>query len=68
MLEKVVSALTAERDTAAKRVAQIDQALAALQNGAGRRGSRKVRRISAAGIRKIKAAQKARWAKYKRTK
>jgi hypothetical protein len=68
MLEKVVSALTAERDTAAKRVAQLDTAISALSNGAGRRGPRKVRRISAAGIKKIRAAQKARWAKYKRVK
>jgi hypothetical protein len=69
-LAEVVVHLRAERGRAHKRLQQIDAALAALNNlGSsdrplrGRARSRKS--ISAAGKRRIAAAQRARWAKWK---
>ena len=49
---------------------RLDEAIRALEgvsSGAGRRGGKLGRRISAAGRRRIAAAQRARWAKYKGT-
>lgn len=65
--EKVVTALTAERDAAAKVVTKLDAAIAALSNGTGA-GTlvRKKRQLSRAAIARISAAQKSRWAKWKR--
>jgi hypothetical protein len=72
-LAKVVLELRKERDTAQKRVEQLDQALAALGslNGLpireGRRQTfgRKRRTMSAEARKRIAAAQHARWAKWK---
>jgi hypothetical protein len=66
-LTQVVSVLTAERDTAAKRVAQLDAAIGALRNGTAPK-ARVKRVMSHAAIERIRAAQKKRWAKYKRDK
>jgi hypothetical protein len=70
-LRGVVADLRAERERAQKTIEQIDAALAAL-NGLGHKRSRTFRRrpsgkrtISAAARRRIAAAQRARWAKWK---
>ena len=70
-LGAVVANLRAERDRAQKTVQQIDAALAAL-NGLGYKGSKTGRRLSGgrrtmsvAARRRIAAAQRARWAKWK---
>ncbi len=73
LLSTVINVLRKEREIAAAAVAKLDDAITTLQdisrNGARRPagvGGRKgLRRISAAGRRKIAAAQKARWAKIK---
>lgn len=72
-LTKIVMQMRQERDAAQKRVEQLDQALAALGSLDGfrtqSRDSRKPgtkRRIMSAQTRKrIAAAQRARWAKWK---
>jgi hypothetical protein len=58
----VIQQLRKERERAAREVAQLDAALAAL-DGAGRRGGG--RTLSAAARERIAAAQRARWAKVK---
>ena len=75
-LTKVVMQMRQERDAARKRVEQLDQALAALGNLDGLRtrgrGSRKLgtkrRPMSAQARKRIAAAQRARWAKWKAAK
>ena len=57
-LSAVVALLKAERD-------KLDRAIAALSGTAGRRGKRK---LSAAARERIAAAQRARWAKFRRKK
>jgi len=72
-LTKVVMQMRQERDAARKRVEQLDQALAALGSLDGfrtrGRNSRKVgterRTMSAQARKRIAAAQRARWAKWK---
>jgi hypothetical protein len=72
-LTNVVMELRRERDAAQKRVDQLDQALAALGSLDGlrlpMRGSRKLgtkrRTMSAEARKRIAAAQRARWAKWK---
>jgi hypothetical protein len=72
-LVKVVAQLRKQRDDAQKRVEQLDQALAALGSLDGLRArdrspkriGRKRRTMSAVARRKIAAAQRARWAKWK---
>jgi hypothetical protein len=72
-LVKVVAQLRKQRDDAQKRVEQLDKALAALGSLDGLRArgrspktiARKRRTMSAAARRKIAAAQRARWAKWK---
>jgi len=74
-LASVVQQLRKERDQVEKRVEQLDQALEALSGVAGlraisgRRGRVKVpakpRTMSAAARKRIAAAQRARWAKWK---
>ena len=64
-LGRVVQQLKKERDQAAKRVAQLDAALSAL-NGASSGQPRRGRSgLSAAARAKIAAAQRARWAKVR---
>lgn len=68
-LENVVQQLKAERDRAQKTLDQLDAALKALGDLAGSptvRPSRRGRRtMSAAVRRRIAAAQRARWAKWR---
>jgi hypothetical protein len=72
-LVKVVAQLRKQRDEAQRQVEQLDQALAALGSidGLRLRGGRpqkvgsKGRTMSAAARRRIAAAQRARWAKWK---
>ena len=72
-LVKVVAQLRKQREEAQKTVEQLDQALAALGSVDGLRsrgrGSQKVgragRTMSAAARKRIAAAQRARWAKFK---
>lgn len=72
-LTKVVMQMRQERDAAQKRVEQLDRALAALGSLRGfrtrGRGSRKLgtkrRTMSAQARKRIAAAQRARWAKWK---
>lgn len=72
-LSEVVVQLRRERNDAQKKVEQLDQALAALgsldglrtRTGTPHRFGRKRRTMSAAARRRIAAAQRARWAKWK---
>jgi hypothetical protein len=72
-LVKVVAQLRKQRDEAHKRVEQLDRALAALGSLDGLRArgrspkriGRKRRTMSATARRKIGAAQRARWVKWK---
>jgi hypothetical protein len=70
-LTKVVQRLKEERDQAQRRIEQLDEALKALTGlgVVGRHGSapssRKRRTMSAAARKRIAAAQRARWAKWK---
>ena len=72
-LVKVVAQLRKQRDEAQRQVEQLDQALAALGSVDGLRSrgrssqkvGRKGRTMSAAARRRIAAAQRARWAKWK---
>ena len=66
-LAGVVQQLRAERDRAAKEVARLDAALAAL-NGAGYRKRTGPGRLSAAARARIASAQRARWAKVRVSK
>jgi len=75
-LNNVVQQLKQERHQAQRRIEQLDEALKALgglyglRGGVGRirstqRPGRKRRTMSAAGRKRIAAAQRARWAKWK---
>ncbi len=71
-LTKVVQQLKTERDQAQRRVDQLNEALKALGGFVGLRGrtgraqiSGKRRTMSAAARKRIAAAQRARWAKWK---
>jgi len=64
-LAGVVQQLRKERDQAAKVLKSLDAAITALGGGSfGRRAG--TRKISTAGRARIAAAQKARWAKFRR--
>jgi len=77
-LATVVQQLKKERDQAQKRVEQLDQALKALTGVSGvsgsatarshARSSGKRRTMSLAARKRIAAAQRARWAKWKATR
>ncbi len=72
-LAKVLAQLLQQRSEAQKQVEQLDQALAALGSIDGLRSrgrssqkvGRKDRTLSAAARKRIAAAQRARWAKWK---
>ncbi len=75
-LAHVVQQLRKERDQAQRRIEQLDEALKALSGFGALRGTtkrhsraqpsgRKRRTMSAAARRRIAAAQRARWAKWK---
>jgi hypothetical protein len=70
-LDKVVKSLVAEQRSLQGRLHQVDAAIAALrgmsQNGRNA-GARPKRVLSVAARRRIAAAQRARWAKYKQQK
>jgi hypothetical protein len=67
-MTRVVALLRQEREQTQKRLEQLDRALSAL-GGSGMRAIRlpatKRRTMSAAARKKIAAAQRARWAKWK---
>jgi hypothetical protein len=63
-LAGVVQQLRKERDQAARVVERLDAALTALNGGSYRRTATR-RTISAAGLARIAAAQRARWAKLR---
>jgi len=78
-LAKAVQQLQKERDQTLRRVEQLDEALKALGSLGGLRGrvgrvgraqkpGKKRRTMSAAGRKRIAAAQRARWAKWKATR
>lgn len=68
-LMNVVQRLKKERDQLQGRIEQLDKALKALTGGVQRQGfaypSRKRRTMSAAARKRIAAAQRDRWAKWK---
>jgi hypothetical protein len=70
-LDKVVKSLLSEQKTLQGRLSQVDAAIAALR-GMGQSGRntglRPKRVLSIAARRRIAAAQRARWAKYKQQK
>jgi hypothetical protein len=70
-LDKVVKSLLSEQRSLQGRLSQIEAAIAALrgvgQNGRGA-SLRPKRVLSVAARRRIAAAQRARWAKYKQQK
>ena len=70
-LDKVVKSLVAEQRSLQSKLHQVDAAIAALrgmsQNGRSA-GARPKRVLSVAARRRIAAAQRARWAKYKQQK
>lgn len=67
-LANVVQLLRQERDQAQKRIEQLDEALNALTGVIRVGGIKRKRRIMSPAARKrIAAAQRARWAKWKRT-
>ena len=66
-LAGVVEQLKKERDQAARTLQQLDAALAALNGGSSGKRTRTRSRMSAAGRARIAAAQKARWARVRRS-
>jgi hypothetical protein len=70
-LDKVVKSLLSEQKTLQGRLSQVETAIAALR-GVGQSGRntglRPKRVLSIAARRRIAAAQRARWAKYKQQK
>lgn len=70
-LNKVVKSLVAEQKTLQSKLNQVDAAISALrgmsQNGRSM-GARPKRILSLSARRRIAAAQRARWAKYKAQK
>ncbi len=70
-LDRVVQSLIAEQRTLQSKLSQVEAAISALrgmgQNGRGA-GLRPKRVLSVAARRRIAAAQRARWAKYKQQK
>ena len=68
-LSAVVQQLKKERANAQRVVARLDAALKALRHlGSGNSSSRPRRKMSAAGRKRIAAAQRARWARVKKQK
>ena len=61
-IESALRQLERERDRITTQLESIDKALSALKKGAG--GQK--RRLSAAAIGRIRAAQKARWSKWRK--
>jgi hypothetical protein len=63
----IIAQLKAERDKAAQQVNALDTAIRALSGLTSTRGTatKPRRRISAQGLARIRAAQRARWAKVK---
>jgi len=70
-MDKVIKSLVSEQRTLQGKLSQVEAAISALrgmsQNGRGAAGRPK-RVLSVAARRRIAAAQRARWAKYKQQK
>jgi hypothetical protein len=64
-MNSVVAQLKVARDRCAQELQKLDAAIGVLS---GKGGKRSRRRMSAAGRKKIAAAQRARWAKWKASK
>ncbi len=69
-LEKVVRSLMSEQKTLQAKLSQVEAAISALRGMSNGRsaGIRPKRVLSVAARRRIAAAQRARWAKYKQQK
>jgi hypothetical protein len=68
-LAGVVSQLRSERERLTKELSRVDGALKAISDLTGTNGARRPRRaLSPAARRRIVAAQKARWAKWRKAK
>jgi hypothetical protein len=69
-LDKVVKSLVAEQRSLQSKLNQVDAAITALRGMSqnGRNAVRPKRVLSVAARRRIAAAQRARWAKYKQQK
>jgi hypothetical protein len=69
-LDKVVKSLVAEQRSLQSKLSQVDNAIAALRGMSqkGRNAARPKRVLSVAARRRIAAAQRARWARYKQQK
>jgi hypothetical protein len=68
-LASVVSQLRSERERLTKELSRVDGALKAISGLTGTNGTGRARRtVSAAGRKRIAAAQKKRWAKWKKQK
>jgi DeoR/GlpR family transcriptional regulator of sugar metabolism len=67
-LAKIVNDLQTQRKRVRRDLIKLDAALAALRGGAGAKLRKPRRAMSAAARRKIAAAQRARWAKWKTQK
>ena len=69
-LEKVVRSLMSEQKTLQAKLSQVEAAISALRGMSNSRsaGIRPKRVLSVAARRRIAAAQRARWAKYKQQK
>ena len=71
-IKQLVAQLESRKSKAAAEIAKLDQAIAALSNLGGRATRpvvrRKRRKMSASARRRIAAAQRARWAKYRASK
>ena len=67
-LSDVVRQLKKERDNAQQLVARLDEALKALKHLGGGVSAPRRRRLSVAARKRIAAAQRARWAKFKKEK
>ena len=64
-LTRILNKMRVERSQLQKEVDRLDETLTVLESLSSRGRRRKPRRISAAARRRIAAAQKARWAKWR---
>jgi hypothetical protein len=66
-VSSILKQLKVERDRVAKQLSGMDAALRAFAGVYGGKPSRKRRKMSAAAREKIAAAQRARWAKFRKS-
>lgn len=67
-LAKAVDSLVAEQKSLQSKLSKVEAAISALRAASGGTGLRPKRVLSVAARRRIAAAQRARWAKYKAQK